>query len=543
MTAGSVTSRLDPDASTKSVRGPRRQMVAPAVFRLCLLGLCLVLAQTANVGHVLPWLAALLLLAGVSFRHEEMASSHVVLFAEVALTCTAVALTGGATSPLLAYLPAPVLAAGLRYGQLYAVVYGGQIAAMLILGRTLIGPADGSWQTFSSAAAQWVVLSVAVGVLADRIRKFPNQGKAEIDASYEEALLLLGQLRNVTRRLPGSLDPVFVAEAMLESCAQLANFQTAAVLVHTGDERLAPLATRGMQRVPWRHPLTAPGPLRTAWLDAVPVLDVRLPDAVGRRAGSTLVVLPVTVADQMIGLVVLESRNLGAFPPAVMSALGDTVLRQALRLSTAVVFDEFRTYASMEERERLAREMHDGVGQDLAAIGFELDELRHHLWGHDVAIAHVGDVRQHVTDMVRDIRLSITELRSGELLSRGLGAALTSHVRAAGAGGGFIVHLSLDESTFRLPADTEAELLRITQELTSAARRRFSAENVWVALRVDPPAAVLLLEHDGVDLQDFPENADLLKARVARVGGQLEIGAPSSSRTYVEITLGGGGHE
>lgn len=543
MLADSATIGLAPEAQIKDGRSPRRQMVAPAVFRLCLLGLCLVLAETANVGDVLPWLAALLLLAGVSFRREDAASGHVLLMAEVALACTAVALTGGATSPLLAYLPAPLLAAGLRHGQLCAVVYGGQAAAMLVLGRILIGPGSGSWQAFSAAAAQWVVLSVAVGVLADRIRKFPNQGKAEVDASYEEALLLLGQLRNVTRRLPGSLDPVFVAEAVVESCAELANFQTAAVLVHTGDERLAPLATRGMQRVPWRHPLTAPGPLRTAWLEAIPVLDVRLADAVGRRAGNALLVLPVTVADQMIGLVVLESPNLEAFPPSVMQALGDTVLRQALRLSTAVVFDEFRTYASMEERERLAREMHDGVGQDLAAIGMELDELRHHLWGHDVAIAHVSNVRQHVTDMVRDIRLSITELRSGELLSRGLGAALASHLRAAGAGGGFVVHLSLDESTFRLPADTEAELLRITQELTSAARRRFSAENVWVALRVDPPAAVLLLEHDGFDLQDFPENAELLKARVARVGGRLELGAPSSSRRYVEITLGGGGHE
>jgi len=514
-------------------------MLAPAVFRLCLLGLCVALAEAGHAGGALPWLAALLLLAGLSFRREDAASGHFVLVAEVGLVCVGVTLTGGAVSPLLAYLPAPVLAAGLRHGQRYAVVYGGLAAALLILGRTLIGADGGTWEAFSAVAAQWVVLSVAVGVLADRIRKFPTQGKAEVDASYEEALLLLGQLRNVTRRLPGSLDPVFVAEAVLESCSNIAAFQTAAVLVHTGDERLAPLATRGMQRVPWRHPLTAPGPLRTAWLDARPVLDVRMPDVDGRRAGSCLLVLPVTVADQLIGLVVLESRKIDGFPSSMIDALADSVQRQALRLSTAVVFDEFRAYASMEERERLAREMHDGVGQDLAAIGFELDELRHLLWGHADAVTHVGLVRQHVTDMVRDIRLSIMELRSGEVLSRGLGAALTSHIRAAGAGGGFIVHLSLDESTFRLAADTEAELLRIAQELTSAAHRRFSAENVWVALKVDPPAAVMLLEHDGVELQNFPENADLLKARVARVGGQMELGRTTSQRAYVEITLRG----
>lgn len=360
-------------------------------------------------------------------------------------------------------------------------------------------------------------------------------------AAYEEALLLLDQLRSVTRRLPGSLDPVAIADDLLDSCADLAKFSPAAVLMHSGGERLAPLATRGMERVPWRHPLTTPGPLQTAWRDAAPVLDVRLPDVDGRRAGSSLLALPVTVADSVIGLVVLESPDVGAFPRNTIDALAGIVSRQALRLVTAVVFDEFRTYASMEERGRLAREMHDGVGQDLAAIGFELDELRHHLPTDSDAVAQVAKVRRHITDIVRDIRLSVTELQSGELLSGGLGAALASHVRAAGAGGGFTVHLSLAESTFRLPADTEAELLRIAQELTAAARRRFSAENLWVTLEVDPPTAVLRIEHDGIDLQDFPENADLLKQRVSRAGGWIQLGGTGPSHVCVEIRLGKGG--
>jgi len=539
--AGPATIAVAPEAATRSGRSRRPQAIALAVFRLCLLGLCLLLTQIAHAGGALPWLAALLLVAGLSLRLGDAAWGHTLLVAEIALTCAGVALTGGATSTLWAYLPAPLLVAGLHHGQRYAVVYGGQAAALLILGRVLTGPDSGSWQAFSAAAAQWVVLSVAVGVLADRVRKFPSRGRAEVDASYEEALLLIGQLRDVTRRLPGSLDPVFVAETLLDGCQGVAKFSTAAVLVHAGDKRLTPLATRGMQRVPWRHPLTTPGPLRTAWLEATPVLDVRGPDIGGRRAGSALLVLPVPVADRMIGLVVLESEDVDAFPPALVDALGDTVLRQALRLGTAVVFDEFRTYANMEERERLAREMHDGVGQDLASIGFELDELRHHLKADSGAVAAVGQVREHVTDIIRDIRLSITELQSGEVLSRGLGAALTSHVRAAGAGEGFTVHLSLDESTFRLPADTEAELLRIGQELTSAARRRFSAENLWVTLQVDPPAAMLRLEHDGRDLQNFPENADLLKQRVSRVGGRMELGGTLPARACVAITLGEGG--
>ena len=541
MVAGPATFELAAEAQVKDAGHARRQVIAPAGFRLCLIGVCLMLALVTHNRETLIWLAGLLLMTGLAYRRQHPATAHILLVAEVAIVCIGVASTGGVASPLLAYLPGPLLAAGLRQGRLATFAYGVEALILLFLGRAIAGSDNGSWQSFSASAVQWIVVSIAVGVLANQIRRFPNQIRADISASYQEALMLLSQLRSVTRRLPGSLDPVFVADALLDSCARVAYFATAAVLVHHGDERLAPLATRGMNRVPWRHPLTTPGPLQTAWLDATPVLDVRFADASGRRTGSALLAIPVRIADRVIGLIVLESPDVHAFPPAVVDALTDTVLGQALRLGTAVVFDEFQTYASMEERGRLAREMHDGVGQDLASVGFELDELRHHLRADPGAIANFAKVRAHVTDIVRDIRLSITELQSGEVLSRGLGAALTSHVRAAGAGSGLTVHLSLDESTFRLPADTEAEMLRIAQELISDARRRFSAENLWVRLQVDPPAAVLTLEHDGVDLQHFPQNADLLKQRVARFGGHLEFGGTPASRVQAQITLGEGG--
>ena len=48
---------------------------------------------------------------------------------------------------------------------------------------------------------------------------------------------------------------------------------------------------------------------------------------------------------------------------------------QALRLDTALVFDEVRSLATTEERQRLAREIHDGVAQEIASLGYLVDEL------------------------------------------------------------------------------------------------------------------------------------------------------------------------
>jgi signal transduction histidine kinase len=57
------------------------------------------------------------------------------------------------------------------------------------------------------------------------------------------------------------------------------------------------------------------------------------------------------------------------------AALAGRVDRHALPLETAALFDELRIAAATEERSRLAREMHDGIAQDLAFLGYQLDAL------------------------------------------------------------------------------------------------------------------------------------------------------------------------
>ena len=59
------------------------------------------------------------------------------------------------------------------------------------------------------------------------------------------------------------------------------------------------------------------------------------------------------------------------------------------------------------------------------------------------------------------------------------------------------MHFSLDESTARLPAAIEAELLRIAQEAITNARKHAGAPNLWVTCEVDPPYAQIEVSDDG----------------------------------------------
>jgi signal transduction histidine kinase len=303
---------------------------------------------------------------------------------------------------------------------------------------------------------------------------------------------------------------------------------------------LVPLAVHGTRRVPWRTPLTEPGPLQRAWQTQQPVVDRRPTDKHGRRRGNALAVFPLASGSGPFGLLILESLEPEAFPDSVLAAVVDRVRETTLRLETALLFSEVRASASMEERDRLAREMHDGVAQDLAFLGYRLDELRGQAAKVDEQLASaVADLRSEVTELIANLRLSITDLKTSVSADRGLGSALSSYVRAVGSGQQLTVHLSLQESPFRLPADQEVALFRVAQAVAQDVRRSGRAGNLWVTLSVDPPSARLLVEHDGPIGQGSPNGLGLVSDDLTRVGGRLEVRDRRGGGVRVEAVLEG----
>jgi signal transduction histidine kinase len=142
-----------------------------------------------------------------------------------------------------------------------------------------------------------------------------------------------------------------------------------------------------------------------------------------------------------------------AYTPELLPALVEVVERHALPLETAALFDELRIAAATEERSRLAREMHDGIAQDLAFLGYQLDALTAALrrTGSDEGVQQARQLRSQMTSLISDLRLSISDLRSSVGRGGGLGAALSEYARSAGTSSGIRVHLSLKEGSTRLP--------------------------------------------------------------------------------------------
>lgn len=518
----------------------RRARLVVGVVRLLVAVVATLLAAFSDdpVG-ALAWLVPLSMAGGVAIAQRDTGWLwRVAVTVELLGASAAIPATGGSRSGLLPYLLGPLFGLGFRAGA-GAVAAAGATAAIVLLGAFPLDAVPGDTEDYAVSAAQWVLLGMAFGMVAAWAR---SVAWSEDPASrFAQVTRLLGELRARARRLPGSLDPVSAAETLLDECREVTGYDRGAVLLATSGERLAPLAVRGAEHLDLDAATYGPGQIATAWTTG---LVVRETGRQVRTGMASLLVVPIPREDGNLGVVVLESAQDGAFGPAVVQQVGRLTTATAPRLESALLFDEIRRIATVEERQRVAREIHDGIAQELVYVGYELDSLGAEI-DRDTATAResVKRTRDHVTRIISELRLSIFTLRTAPEPG-GLGAALGEYVRSVAAAAGIAVHLSLSEDPARLPADAEAELLRIAQEAVSNARKHSNARNLWVTLNVDPPHVLLRVEDDGTGIDAGERRGfglEIMGERADRLGGTLRVTARAPKGTCVEVEVGGGG--
>jgi signal transduction histidine kinase len=214
---------------------------------------------------------------------------------------------------------------------------------------------------------------------------------------------------------------------------------------------------------------------------------------------------------------------------------------QAVRLNAALLFNSVRESATSEERLRIAREVHDGVAQDVASLGYLIDSIG--VSATDPAqVEDVARLRKEVSRVVAELRNSVFDLRNEVGATQGLGQSLASFARHIGSHSDLTVHVTLDESTVRLRPRVEAELLRMAQEAINNARRHSGGQNLWVNCRVQPPLAEIRIIDDGQGLGPGREDSHglkIMRERADRIGADLEVESPAldGRGTCVSIRL------
>ena len=451
-----------------------------------------------------------------------------------ALACGAAAWTGEQASPLFLTLLGPPVAlavAGRHRALLACTAVGAAALGVAAFVRDVDDPG-----AFAVTGVQWLLLSLGLGMVTRWGVRLTAVPAVPAD-DYVEVRALLEQLRNLTRHLPGGLDAASTADALLDRCAPTLGIGRSAVVVKPDHGAFVPLSVRGAARVPWRNPLEGDGPLRRAWDTQEAVIDTRDPDTAGRRKGSTLVAVPLVGSDGPFGLAVFERSNADGFDGDTVATLRECVNEAAGQLETALLFEELKLQVTTEERDRLAREMHDGIAQELASFGYALDDLRVRARAVDAGLAQdVSGVRGRLTELVSDLRLSITDLKTSMRQDRGLGAALGAYLRAVCSGKDVVLTLQLHETAFRLPGDQEVALFKAAQAFAQEARRDPRTRGLVVHLVVDPPSALLSMTCEG---GEFDVELGAARDLLARMGAVVTTSVPDEPpRLTVELRRG-----
>lgn len=208
----------------------------------------------------------------------------------------------------------------------------------------------------------------------------------------------------------------------------------------------------------------------------------------------------------------------------------------AVRLDTALLFDEVRSLATSEERNRIAREMHDGVAQEIVGLGYIVDEIES-ISEQEQTRELASALRDEITRLVSEIRFSIFDLRH-QVAEGGLASSLADYAHEVSHSSGLRVHLTLAESGPPLPRRIATETLRVAQEAMSNVRKHAGARNLWVSFESDGRNLHLRVEDDGVgnaEPRDHHWGLQTMHERAAGMNARLEVAPRVDGGTVVTL--------
>jgi ligand-binding sensor domain-containing protein/signal transduction histidine kinase len=206
----------------------------------------------------------------------------------------------------------------------------------------------------------------------------------------------------------------------------------------------------------------------------------------------------------------------------------------------------YRFALVLEERARLAREIHDTLTQGFVGISAQLDAVA-------MSMPENGGAAQTYLEMARrmsrhsltEARRSLIDLRTSVLEGQDLAAALESGTRLWTAGSGVQVDVQVDGERRDLSQDVEQHLLRIAQEAVANTLKHAGANRIWIQLHMEVRKLYLRIRDNGRGFEQEDVFSSLgghfgligMRERASRLGGELRLTSRPGQGTEVEVTV------
>lgn len=222
----------------------------------------------------------------------------------------------------------------------------------------------------------------------------------------------------------------------------------------------------------------------------------------------------------------------------VFSALAD---RASLSIANMELFEQTKDLAVMEERSRLARDLHDSAKQKAFAALAQLGTARGILNGNgNSATIHLNQAENLVSDVIQELTFLVQEIYPIALQEKGLATVLREYIFEWENRNDSIAKLVIRNER-RLPLDIEQAIYRVTQESLANVARHSNAQRVDVALIYNADSVQLSLSDDGCGFDASAKSQGMglrsIRERVSSVHGMVQIQSAPGHGTRILVQV------
>ena len=262
----------------------------------------------------------------------------------------------------------------------------------------------------------------------------------------------------------------------------------------------------------------------------------------------SLLGMPIEARGRVFGNIYLTEKQSGpAFTDDDERALEVLATQAGVAVENARLYEEsqrtqseLRRLEVLDERERIAKELHDGVIQSLFAVGMSLQGAAA-LANDEGVAARIEGAVEDIDRAIRDLRNYIFGLRPGILADRHLDQALRELGAEFESRSGVVTVVDVDPTVASELASVAADVVQLTREALSNVGRHAEATTCRVSLRRDEASASLAIDDDGRGFELGGKTGGLgianLRDRASSLGGAMEIDTRTGEGTAVRISL------